>query len=68
MWRLQTSAKTLEARCDELKDAAAGHEQRAKNAGAELLQSHHIVDKLTVREVPGPACLLSQISRHRPVN
>lgn len=47
---LESSAKQWESRCADLKEAASSHEQRAKEASAEVLKGNQIIEKLTVRE------------------
>ena len=49
MRELETSVRQLEARCNDLRDAASGHDQRAKEAQAEVLKGNHIIEKLMVR-------------------
>ena len=44
---METSARQLESRCSELKEASSGHEQRAKEASAEVAKGNHIIEKLT---------------------
>ena len=50
MRELETSVRQLEGRCSDLRDAAAGHDQRAKDTQAEVLKGNHIIEKLTVGE------------------
>jgi spindle assembly abnormal protein 6 len=45
---LETSVRQLEARCADLRDASAGHDQRAKEAQAEVVKGNHIIEKLMV--------------------
>jgi hypothetical protein len=44
---LEHSLKQLEGRCGELRDAATGHEHRAKEASAEVSKSKQIIERLT---------------------
>lgn len=45
---LEAGARALEARCDDLKQAAAGAEARAQAAAAEVLKANRIIEQLTV--------------------
>lgn len=45
---LEASSRQLEERCSELKEAAAGHELRAKEAAAEVLKGNRIIEKVSV--------------------
>lgn len=45
---LEGSARQWEARCSDLRDVLAGHEQRAKEAAAEVLKGNQIIEKLSV--------------------
>ena len=47
MQDLEGSVRQLEARCEELREAASGHEHRAKEAAAEAGRSGHVVERLT---------------------
>lgn len=49
---LEAGTRQLEERCAELKDGAAGHEDRARAASAEVLKGNRIIEKLTVRLTP----------------
>eukprot|EP00798_Chlamydomonas_sp_ICE-L_P020164 gene20164-26900_t len=44
---LETSVRQLESRCTDLRDAAAGHDIRAKDAQAEVLKGNQIIEKLS---------------------
>jgi hypothetical protein len=44
---LEQSGKQLDSRCGELREAAAGHEHRAKEAAAEVSKSNHVIERLT---------------------
>ena len=44
---LEASLKQSEARCSELREACAGHEQRAREAAAEVTKSSHVIERLT---------------------
>jgi|LauGreDrversion2_5_1035112.scaffolds.fasta_scaffold235191_1 uncharacterized protein YoxC len=46
---LETSVRQLEGRCSDLREAAAGHEQRTKDAQAEVVKGNSIIEKLMVR-------------------
>jgi hypothetical protein len=45
---LEGSARQWEARCSDLREVLAGHEQRAKEAAAEVLKGNQIIEKLSV--------------------
>lgn len=45
---LEASTRQLEERCSELKESAAGHELRAKEAAAEVLKGNRIIEKVSV--------------------
>ncbi len=45
---LEASSRQLEERCSELKESAAGHEVRAKEAAAEVLKGNRIIEKVSV--------------------
>lgn len=45
---LETSVRQLEGRCNDLREAAAGHEQRTKDAQAEVVKGNNIIEKLMV--------------------
>lgn len=47
---LEASARHLEERCSELKESAAGHELRAKEAAAEVLKGNRIIEKVSVSD------------------
>lgn len=49
---LEAGMRQLEERCTELKEAAAGHEERARAASAEVLKGNRIIEKLMVRPMP----------------
>lgn len=53
---LEASTRQLEERCLELKESAAGHELRAKEAAAEVLKGNRIIEKVSV-------CCLLRISQ-----
>ena len=61
---LEAGTRQLEERCAELKDAAAGHEERARAASAEVLKGNRIIEKLMVRLKPSNA--VSRRSTHAP--
>ncbi|DBA71002.1 TPA: hypothetical protein ACH3X2_011436 [Trebouxia sp. C0005] len=44
---LEASSRQLEERCSELKEAAVGHEVRAKEAAAEVLKGNRIIEKVS---------------------
>lgn len=44
---LEASTRQLEERCSELKESAAGHELRAKEAAAEVLKGNRIIEKVS---------------------
>ena len=46
---LEASTRQLDERCSELKESAAGHELRAKEAAAEVLKGNRIIEKVSVR-------------------
>lgn len=46
---LEAGSRQLEERCAELKEASAGHDQRARAASAEVLKGNRIIEKLMVR-------------------
>ena len=46
---LEAGACALEARCEDLKQAAAGGEARAQAAAAEVLKANRIIEQLSVR-------------------
>lgn len=46
---LEASAKQWEARCSDLRDMAAGHEARAREAASEVLKGNQIIERLQVR-------------------
>ena len=50
----QASLRQVEARAEELKAAAQGHEARAAEAAAELGKAHTALERMGVREGPGP--------------
>ena len=52
---LEAGTRQLEERCAELKDAAAGHEERARAASSEVLKGNRIIEKLMVRLKPSNA-------------
>lgn len=45
---LEASVRGLEGRCTDLRDAVAGHDQRTKDAQAEVLKGNQIIEKLMV--------------------
>ena len=45
---LEASNRQLEERCAELKESAAGHEVRAKEAAGEVLKGNRIIEKVSV--------------------
>lgn len=45
----QAGVRQLEARAEDLKAAAGGHEGRARDAAAEVAKGNRIIEKLTVR-------------------
>ena len=45
---LEASTRQLEERCSELKESSAGHELRAKDAAAEILNGNRIIEKVSV--------------------
>lgn len=45
---LQASLRQVEARAEELKAAAQGHEERAREATAEVVKANTIIEKLSV--------------------
>jgi hypothetical protein len=47
---LEASARQWEARCSDLRDMAAGHEARAREAASEVLKGNQIIERLQVRE------------------
>ena len=47
---LEASTRQLEERCSELKESAAGHELRAKEAAAEVLKGNRIIEKVSVSQ------------------
>lgn len=47
MQDLEQSGKQLDSRCGELREAAAGHEHRAKEAAADVSKSNHVIERLT---------------------
>lgn len=53
---LEAAARQLKERCTELKESAAGHELRAKEAAAEVLKGNRIIEKVSVRP---PSCAAS---------
>jgi hypothetical protein len=53
---LEAAGKQWEARCGDLREAAAGHEARAKEAAAEVLKGNQIIEKLSVRCPPSLSC------------
>lgn len=66
---LEASTRQLEERCSELKESAAGHELRAKEAAAEVLKGNRIIEKVSVstnlgcnskRVIHGRTCCASQ--------
>ncbi|KAJ9523994.1 hypothetical protein QJQ45_022358, partial [Haematococcus lacustris] len=44
---LEGSVRQLESRCADLRDSAAGHDQRAKDAASEVIKGNQIIEKLT---------------------
>ena len=50
---LEASTRQLEERCSELKESAAGHELRAKEAAAEVLKGNRIIEKVSVSNTLG---------------
>jgi len=44
---MEASARVLQTRCAELKEASSGHEARAKDAAAEVAKGNHMVERLT---------------------
>ena len=46
---LETSARQLDSRCNDLKEAASSSELRAKDAQAEVLKGNQVIEKLMVR-------------------
>lgn len=46
---LEAGSRQLEERCAELKEASAGHDERARAASAEVLKGNRIIEKLMVR-------------------
>ncbi|KAL3138442.1 hypothetical protein ABBQ32_006233 [Trebouxia sp. C0010 RCD-2024] len=44
---LEAAARQLKERCTELKESAAGHELRAKEAAAEVLKGNRIIEKVS---------------------
>jgi len=51
---LEASSRQLEERCSELKESAAGHELRAKEAAAEVLKGNRIIEKVSVSDMFPP--------------
>jgi hypothetical protein len=58
----QASLRQVEARAEELKAAAKGHEERAKEATGEVVKANTIIEKLSVRDMPFAAERLVQLS------
>lgn len=63
---LEASSRQLEERCSELKEAAVGHEVRAKEAAAEVLKGNRIIEKVSVSvhiDCMAPVCtdMLSEL-------
>jgi spindle assembly abnormal protein 6 len=45
---LETAVRQLEGRCADQREVAAGHEQRAREAQAEVIKGNQVIDKLSV--------------------
>lgn len=60
---LEASARQLEERCSELKESAAGHELRAKEAVAEVLKGNRIIEKVTVGILTPCKCCVHNCNR-----
>ena len=62
---LEAASRQLEERCGELKEAGGAAEERGREAAAEAIRAHRLVDKLTVRAYMLTLVLLPQRSCHR---
>jgi hypothetical protein len=47
MQDLETSNRQLDSRCTDLREAATGHEHRAKEIASELTKSNQTIERLT---------------------
>lgn len=52
---LESALRQLEERCADLKEASAGHEERARDAASEAARAARVGEQLTVRTRLRPA-------------
>ena len=65
---LEASTRQLEERCSELKESAAGHELRAKEAAAEVLKGNRIIEKVSVSTTLSRSSMCDRAAQVEHVN